>query len=282
MRPHPRSAATGSAPGPRPRVLVVGGHDPSYRGPAGGAGVDADREALEAHAAAVSAVVTAWTEQDGTNVSALRPRPASDWLAEACEALAEERTPVSALKSGLLPGAEAVLAFVDLVAVARRAAPALPVVVDPVLAASGGETFLDDAGVHVLLEALVPCGVLLTPNLPEAARLTGIELEHLQSERPARLAAAERLLALGATAVVLKGGHASDDPAADLVLTPAEPPLWFAHPRLPGRRLHGSGCRFASTLAAGLALGHPLPAAAAAASAYLARLLAALPAGAIR
>jgi hydroxymethylpyrimidine/phosphomethylpyrimidine kinase len=255
-----------------PSVLVVAGHDPSYRGPSGGAGVDADKEALSAHGVEARVVVTAWTEQDGERVHALRARPAEEWLAEAREVLSV--APVHALKSGLLPDSAAVHAFAALVAEARARDPALPVVVDPVLAASGGEVFLDSAGIEALRRLLLPLGVVLTPNLPEAERLTGRSLARLQASYEMRLVAAEDLLSLGAGAVVLKGGHADDDPAFDLVFARGASPLWLPHPRRPGARLHGSGCRFASTLAAGLALGRPLPAAATAASTYLARLLA--------
>lgn len=258
----------------RARVLVVAGHDPSYRGPSGGAGVDADREALERQGVEAVCVVTAWTEQDGAHVHALRPRAPEDWLAEARLAA---REPVQALKSGLLPAADAVRALATLVDELRRDAPELPVVVDPVLAATGGEPFLDEPGLASLLSELLPRRVILTPNLPEAARLTGLPLARLQTDRAARLDAARSLLARGARAVLLKGGHATDDPAQDLCLEHDAPPLWLPHPRLPGARLHGSGCRHASTVAAILALGAPLPTAARTAGTTLQALLHALP-----
>ncbi len=254
------------------RVLVVAGHDPSYSGPRGGAGVDADREALTRFGVAATCVVTAWTEQDGTRVAAVRPRAVGEWLSEARAALAE---PVHALKSGLLPDAEAVRALAQLVDELRAELPAAPVVVDPVLAASGGEPFLDSAGIEALLAELLPRAVILTPNVPEAARLTGHDPAALAHDPAARLAAAEALLARGCRAVVLKAGHAEGPEAADLLLERSAAPLWLPRPRLPVPRLHGSGCRFASALAAGLARGEPLPAAAAAAGSYLAALLAA-------
>lgn len=248
------------------RVLVVAGHDPSR-----GAGVEADRAAATHFGAEVACVVTAWTEQDGTRVHALVPRAPEVWLAEALGALAR---PIDALKSGLLSSAAAVRALTALVDELTRKRP-VPVVVDPVLAASGGEVFLDDAGVAALLAELLPRGVILTPNLPEAARLTGLALEGLVAARAERVRAAEHLLARGARAVVLKGGHAADDPAADLVLARAAAPAWLEHRRVPGARLHGSGCRFASALAAGLAAGAPLEEAAASAGRWLGELLAA-------
>lgn len=246
------------------RILVVAGHDPS-----GGAGVDADRAAAVRFGVEAECVVTAWTDQDGERVRSIQPRAIPDWLEDARYALA---SPIGALKSGLLPSADAVRALATLIDESAHAR-AVPVVVDPVLAAAGGESFLDDAGIAALLAELPPRGVILTPNLPEAARLTGLELEHLEVRHEARESAARALLALGCRAVVLKGGHASDSPARDLVLERDGAPVWLEHERVPGARLHGSGCRFASALAAQLALGAGLPRAAEEAGRWLSGLL---------
>ena len=232
------------------RVLVVAGHDPSH-----GAGVDADREAAWHFGVEAACIVTARTDQDGVRVRSVGARPAREWLAEArAELVAAEEAPFGALKSGLLPDADAVRTLARLVDELPRA---MPVVVDPVLAASGGEVFLDDAGIDALLAELVPRGVILTPNLVEAARLAGVELERLERERAAREAAARTLLERGASAVLLKGGHAAGEEVADLVLERGLAARWLVHPRVPGR-LHGSGCRFASAVAAQLALGKEL------------------------
>jgi len=254
-------------------VVVVAGHDPT-----GGAGVDADARAARSQGVAARCVVTARTRQDGRRVHALGARPVADWLSEARAALAaDELPPRVALKAGLLPGAEHVRAFAELCAALPRP---LPVVVDPVLAASGGERFLDADGVAALLAELVPRGVVLTPNLPEAAELCGRPPAELAAGFPGapdgggpRLAAARELVARGASAVVLKGGHGSEDPVRELVLERGREPVWLEHPRVPGASLHGSGCRFASALAAGLARGRPLAEAAARAGAHVAELL---------
>jgi hydroxymethylpyrimidine/phosphomethylpyrimidine kinase len=245
------------------RVLVVAGHDPS-----GGAGVSADREACARFGAAAECVVSAWTDQDGQRVRAVEPVPVASWLADARYALAE---PVGALKSGLLPSAAAVRTFATLVDEARRAED-VPVVVDPVLAASGGEPFLDEEGLEALRAELIPRLVILTPNLPEAARLAGLPLEPLLDEPDARVAAAEALLARGAAAVLLKGGHARGESVHDLVLAAGDRPAWIRHERHAGR-LHGSGCRFASAVAAQLARGTELTEAARRASHWLGELL---------
>jgi hydroxymethylpyrimidine/phosphomethylpyrimidine kinase len=246
----------------RPRVLAVAAHPPT-----GGAGVLADRETCLRFGVEAQPIVTAWTEQDGERVHAVTALAVEGWLAQARPYLAH---PLAALKSGLLPSAAAVRGLATRVA---ELAPGVPAVVDPVLAASGGEPFLDDEGIEALLAELLPRGVILTPNLVEAARLAGLELAELQRDPAARIRAGEALLERGARAVVVKGGHASDTSATDLLVERDAPPRTFVRPRLPGARLHGSGCRFASALAAHLALGHPLAAATAAAGEHVAELL---------
>ena len=253
--------------GDLPRVLVVAGRDPT-----GGAGVDADREALEAHGVRAELVVTADTDQDGVWVRAVRPRDPDEWLAEARTALSELPRP-RVVKTGLLPGARHVRALAEL---AREAEGTF--VVDPVLRASGGEVFLDESGVRALLEELLPTGPVLTPNLPEAAELAGLSSDLCDASDAAfeaRIEAATRLLARGAAAVLLKGGHGREDPVRNLVLAFGDDPVWTEHPRLVGRSLHGSGCRYASAVAAGLARGASVAEAARAASEYVAGLLAA-------
>lgn len=250
-----------------PRLLVLAGHDPS-----GGAGVDADRASAAHFGVEAVPIVTAWTEQDGVRVSAVRPRPSAEWGSEARAAL--EPAP-AAVKTGLLSSAADVRELVALLALLPRE---LPVVVDPVLAASGGEPFLDADGIEWMRAELFRRGVILTPNLPELARLSGARLAALEASPAARVVAADGLLARGLSALVLKSGHAPDADASDLLLRPGKAPVFFSRPRFPGRRLHGSGCRFASALAANLALGRTLPEATAAAGDHLHALLAELPA----
>jgi hydroxymethylpyrimidine/phosphomethylpyrimidine kinase len=248
-----------------PTVLVIAGHDPT-----GGAGVDADREALEAGGAASREIVTAYTEQDGVRVRAVRPRDPRAWLAEAREVLADPAGGVRVVKVGLLPGADHVYALAEL----AHESPCT-FVVDPVLRASGGEVFLDAEGIRALCVELLPTGPVLTPNLPEAEALTGMDGLAGASEdaMAARVRAGARLLELGAAAVLVKGGHGTEDPVRNLVLALGSDPAWTEHRRVLGGTLHGSGCRYASSVAAGLARGASLVAAARAASGYVAGLL---------
>jgi hydroxymethylpyrimidine/phosphomethylpyrimidine kinase len=253
--------------GARPRVLVVAGHDPS------GAGVDADLDALGTLPVEAVLVVTARTRQDERAVHAIGARDAEAWLAEA---RAAARAGVAALKTGLLPGAEHVERAARLVRELRALhGDALPVVVDPVIAASSGGRFLDAAGVEALRGELIGLGVVVTPNLHEAADLAGVPAAALEHGCAARERAAELLLGLGARAVVIKGGHGSEDPVRDLVAAADGTRAWLEHPRTAGGKVRGSGCRFASVLAGALALGRHLPEAAALAGEHVAGRIAA-------
>lgn len=250
-------------------VLVLAGHDPT-----GGAGVDADREAVLAGGGSVVGVVTNRTDQDGRSVRAVVPVPCARWTDEARRAFSAS---VGAIKTGLLSSAEQVDAMADLVLEWRAERPDLWVVVDPVLAASGGEVFLDGAGRERLLARLCDLGAVLTPNLPELAALAGAPAHALGTDLTRRIEAARVLLERGARAVCVKGGHGTEDPVVDLVVeAPTQQNYGVTHvarPRLVGRSMHGSGCRYASHLAAGLAAGLPLAEAAEAAGVFLQDLL---------
>jgi hydroxymethylpyrimidine/phosphomethylpyrimidine kinase len=234
-----------------PRLLVVAGHDPS------GAGIDADRAALADLSVGARFVVSAWTEQDGGGLRSLGARGVEAWLPEARREL-----PVAALKFGLLPGREDVRAAAALVREARtareRAGCQLWAVVDPVLASSSGGRFLDREAAREYLDSLLPAGVVLTPNLDELAELADVDRNLLARDLSAREQCARKLLDLGAAAIVVKGGHGEENPACDLVLSGPGPAIRLEHARIAGGKVRGSGCRFASRLAARLTLGSSL------------------------
>jgi hydroxymethylpyrimidine/phosphomethylpyrimidine kinase len=134
-----------------------------------------------------------------------------------------------------------------------------------VIAASSGARFLEARAVEALRAELIATGVIVTPNLAEAAELAGVPLGPLVGSvgpgvefTDARLEAARILLACGARAVIVKGGHGAESPARDLVATSAGLVFWSTHARLAGGKVRGSGCRYASHLAARLALGTSL------------------------
>jgi hydroxymethylpyrimidine/phosphomethylpyrimidine kinase len=235
--------------GERTRVLIVSGRDPS------GAGIDADLAAASEPWIEAIPIVTAETDQDASGVRSIGARDPRAWLEEARFAA---RTGVDAIKFGLLPGSDHVRAARDLVRELRsRAGRELPAVVDPVIVASSGGRFLDWAGVESFRRDLAACGVVLTPNLPEAAELASVALVQLIATPEARVAAARILVEMGAVGVVIKGGHGAEDPVLDLVLLTGGYVRWLEHPRIPAT-IRGSGCRFATRLAAELGRGRSL------------------------
>ena len=265
--------------GGEPVILVVAGHDPSYRfenGRGVGAGVDADTEAAGHFGVATRNVVTAWTEQEAGRVFELGPVTPVVCLSEALRLGFELRFDLRALKIGLLPGEAAVRAAAKLVRELRKIMPSLPVVVDPVLSASGGEEFLDAAGRLALMEDLVPTGVVLTPNRLEAAALLGCAVgedpelvaRSLFARGKAREAPANRV-----RGVILKGGHGREDPVRDFTVDGSGQVHVHEHPRKLGASLHGSGCRHASAVAANLSLGLTLDEASERAGAWLGTLM---------
>jgi hydroxymethylpyrimidine/phosphomethylpyrimidine kinase len=239
-----------------PLVLAVAGHDPS-----GGAGIQADIEAIGANGAAAATAVTCLTVQDTRDVRRLAPVDPELTLAQVEAVLSD--LAVSAIKIGLLGTDELAR---GLAAVLRRLAPGLPVVLDPVLRAGGGSELADAALQRALLEELVPLATLTTPNLPEARRLTG-------KTSPADCAAALR--ARGAAWVLVTGTHDADTPrVVNRLFGPAGHASAADWERLP-HDYHGSGCTLASAAAALLARGTGVEEAAAGAQAYTWRSLAA-------
>jgi hydroxymethylpyrimidine/phosphomethylpyrimidine kinase len=224
-----------------PLVLAIGGHDPS-----GGAGIQADIEAIAANGAHATSALTCLTVQDSCDVQALHPVATEIILAQA-EAILRE-CDVSAIKIGLLGSPEAAEAVIGLLRRHRD----LPVVLDPVLAAGGGSNLAGASLLRQIRDDLLPLCDLITPNTHEAAQLCAGNDVTLDEQ-------AARLLALGAGSVLITGTH---DPAQQAEIThrlyrPDSPPLATNCQRLPGE-YHGSGCTLAAAIAARLALGDPL------------------------
>lgn len=228
----------------RPVVLTIAGHDPS-----GGAGVTADAETLRALGCHCCQVVTALTEQDTHNVFAIWPQPAQALLRQAARIVAD--MPPAVIKIGLIGSEELVYA---LAAWLRQPDLAhIPVVLDPVLAAGGGGR-LGPGGLGALIVSeLLPRCHVVTPNVPEAQRLSGLDDP---------VAAVSALLACGAGAVLLTGTHAASHDVINTLDTRDGLHASWRWPRLSGE-YHGSGCTLASALAALLAQGLPLAEAAA-------------------
>lgn len=222
-----------------PVVVAIGGFDPSC-----GAGVVADARSIDAMGALPVAVVTSITIQSGTGVRGHTALPAARVLAQLDELL--ERLPVAAVKIGQIPTAAVAGA------VARRLRlAALPVVLDPVLIASGGGR-LAAAGVPAaVFEQLVPLSTLVTVNLAEAGVFCGRRVATLARMRDA----AAEIEGCGAGAVLVKGGHLPGDPVD--VLRVGGKDLLLRSRRIAGS-MHGTGCALASAAAARLACGDDL------------------------
>jgi hydroxymethylpyrimidine/phosphomethylpyrimidine kinase len=222
----------------RPSVLVFAGSDPS-----GGAGIQADIEAIAANGAHALAVITALTVQDNDRVYAVHPVPAP-LVREQAQALID-KIAVAAVKIGIVANRANAQAIAGLIAEMRRLNSELPVVFDPVLAGGHGDALSVDDAVQTI-ECLIGIATVITPNLPEAAALCG-------GEQDAR-AQAKSLMQRGARHVLIKGGHgAQEDKVVNLWFSDAGERTW-EWPRLAGA-FHGSGCTLASSIAGLLAAG---------------------------
>ena len=226
-------------------VLLIAGLDSST-----GAGLARDLGVMADHGMTARVAATAMTAQDAAGGCTVHPVPAAMVAVQIRAA-----GPLRAAKLGMLANASIVEAI-------AATLPDLPFVLDPVLATSAGAMLLDAAGCAAMIARLIPRAALVTPNLPEAARLTGLQSGAEIGDF------AEGFFAMGARAVLLKGGHASGTEAVDWLLRPGAAPLRFANLRKPGSR-RGTGCTLASAIAAHLARGHDLATACGHAKRYL-------------
>lgn len=237
-----------------PCVLTIAGSDSG-----GGAGVQADARTIHALGGFACTAITAVTAQNTRGITAWRSVSADLITAQIAAVL--EDLPVAAIKTGLLPGAAAVRAVVA--ALATR--PEIPLVVDPVLGSTSGTRFLPPAGVRVLLKELLPRATLVTPNWPETEAMTGVRIRTLVDVE----AAAQRLLASGCRAVLIKGGHGPGRICRDCLVVADGEPVWFESPRIKTRNTHGTGCVLSAAIALRLARGDSIKAATGAARAFL-------------
>jgi len=242
-----------------PIAVTIAGSDSS-----GGAGIEADLKTFSALGVYGACVVTALTAQNTKGVFAIHDVPA-DFITAQIDAVFTDLD-VGAVKIGMLANAPAIAAVA---AALDRYRPG-NIVLDPVMVASSGERLLREDALGRLRDLISRVRVL-TPNLPEAAALLDTPLARDEGEMRIQ---AEKLLALGAGAVLIKGGHGSGPESVDL-LVDADGCRRLAAPRLATKNTHGSGCTLASALAAGLAKGLSLEAAAREAKAYVSAAIAA-------
>jgi len=227
------------------RLLAIAGSDSS-----GGAGIQADIKTATAFGAYAMTAITAVTAQDTTGIGAIHHIPAAI-VREQIERCLND-IGADAIKIGMLGSAEIAQSVCDTLA---ERAKGIALVVDPVMVATSGAALAEDGVVDVLKNSLFPRATLITPNLPEAARLCGFALETGDDLRRA----GAKLLALGPQAVLIKGGHGGGDTVTDLLFTPNSDPRAYIAKRIDTRNTHGTGCTLATAIAcnlgAGLALG---------------------------
>jgi hydroxymethylpyrimidine/phosphomethylpyrimidine kinase len=234
------------------RVLIIAGSDSG-----GGAGVQADIKTVTALGGYAATAITAITVQNTLGVSAVRTLDPD--LVEAQARAVLDDIGADAIKIGMLGDT----AIVEAVAGVLEGAPDVPAVVDPVMVAKGGAALLTSHASAAVRDRLIPLAALLTPNAPEAAALTGLAIHTTDDLRRA----GEALLALGAAAVLMKGGHIPGPTVTDVLMTSAGETT-FEGPRIDTRHTHGTGCTLSSACAAGLAQGLTLERAVAQAWAY--------------
>jgi hydroxymethylpyrimidine/phosphomethylpyrimidine kinase len=229
-----------------PRLLTIAGSDSG-----GGAGIQADLKTFAAHGAYGMSVITALTAQNTREVRAVHEVP-PEMVAAQIDAVLDD-IGADAVKIGMLASAPIVRAVADRL---RFWSLSIPIVLDPVMVAKSGDALLCDDAVAAILDDLLPLCTLVTPNLPELARMTGLPV----GTEDERRTAAE---ALGkSVAVLAKGGHAEGDEVVDLLWEGGRLHRGHFH-RFGGRRLdirssHGTGCTLSSAITARLAAGESL------------------------
>ncbi len=243
-----------------PIAVTLAGSDSS-----GGAGVQADLKTFSALGVYGATVITALTAQNTRGVTAIHDVPA-EFVAAQIEAVFSDLE-VSAVKIGMVSQR----GVIEVIAAGLERWRQSQVVLDPVMIATSGDKLLAPDAIDVLKRVLMPRALVVTPNLPEAAALLDAPVADTET---AMRAQGERLLALGARAVLIKGGHAVGAESVDLLIEPT------AFTRLAANRVatantHGTGCTLSSAIAAGLAKGLSLAEAVRAAKVYVTDALAA-------
>ncbi|WP_328292820.1 bifunctional hydroxymethylpyrimidine kinase/phosphomethylpyrimidine kinase [Kineococcus sp. NBC_00420] len=235
-----------SAPVPPPvRVaLTIAGSDSG-----GGAGIQADLKTFAAHGVYGASVVTALTAQNTHGVRGILAVPA-EFVRLQLDTVLDDIT-VHATKIGMLAGADVVLAVAEVL----RSRALGPVVLDPVMVATSGDALLDPDAVAAVRDVLLPLADLVTPNVPEAAALLGVDAATSVAQCRDQ---AQELARRSGTAVLLKGGHLSGQASVDVLASPGSPEttVLVRRDRVDTTATHGTGCTLSSALAAQVAL-HP-------------------------
>lgn len=224
----------------------------------GGAGIQADLKTFSALGVYGASVITAVTAQNTCGVSAVEDISPTVVAAQIDAVFSD--LAVGAVKIGMVSRRETIAAIASGLKRYDRLA-----VIDPVMVATSGDHLMQPDAIATLKEELLPLALILTPNLPEAALLTGRAIAETEAEVARQ---AEMLLKLGARSVLMKGGHAKGKDAIDVLFGEGDV-LNLSRPRIETRNDHGTGCTLSAAIAAGLAKGMPIDDAVVAAKAYL-------------
>ena len=245
-----------------PIALTIAGSDPG-----GGAGIQADLKTFHQFGVFGTAVIAALTAQNTKGVFGVHPVP-GEFVRAQLSALAGDLPP-AALKSGMLATEEIIEEVADFIEAERWGTR---YVLDPVMVATSGHRLLEPDAEAALRERLLPLAALVTPNLDEAEILAGQPVR----DPAAMERAGTALLALGAHAALIKGGHLEGPTLVDILVTPTGTRR-FERPRITTTSTHGTGCTLSAAITAGLALGRPLERSVADALDFVARAIAAAP-----
>lgn len=223
-------------------IMTIAGFDPSA-----GAGTLADIKTMSAFGCYGVAAITSLTFQNTQGVYGAAHQT-KEVVGQQLAALFDDFQ-ITAIKTGMLPTGE----VIEEVARQIAARPPSPLVVDPVVRSTSGYDLIDDTALGLLIEALFPLASVVTPNAVEAERITGIAIRDAHSMAHA----AEKILALGAKAVIIKGGDLVSEDALDFLMD-ADGSLVYTAKKIPSSNTHGTGCTLSSALACLLATGYSL------------------------
>jgi hydroxymethylpyrimidine/phosphomethylpyrimidine kinase len=226
-----------------PVALTIAGSDSS-----GGAGIQADLKTFAAFGVYGASVITALTAQNTRGVSGVHEVP-PDFVTAQLDAVFDDLD-IAAVKIGMV----AQVSTIEAIAAALSRRTPKHVVLDPVMVATSGDRLLSTDAVSALRECLFPLASLITPNLPEAAALLG---DSVASDAAAIAKQGRQLLAMGARAVLIKGGHGKGSESIDYLFFGSDV-IALPAPRIPTANTHGTGCSLSSAIAAGLAKGEIL------------------------
>ena len=243
------------------RVLIIAGSDPS-----GGAGIQADIKTVTMLGGYAATAITALTVQNTRGVSEVHP-VAPNVIAAQIDAVMSD-IGADAIKIGMIGDVETA----KTIEAALKRNSSVPVIFDPVLIATSGDALASDGVAAFIRDRLAPLAALVTPNTDEASALTGVDI----ANRDGMIETGEKLIAMGARAALVKGGHLSGETVEDALVT-SEGARIFSNPRIDTRSTHGTGCTLASAVATGLAQGMALQAAVKRAIDYVHKAIATAP-----